>query len=1189
MARRLFMKHLAEANLSVIPHIDDVHSPDEGLISCIYTYPQDAEQRHLSIQLCTTDLDEYPHGNSFMLYTDDENMDPVIPKTLQKITDNAMGKTLPAVLSEVSQRLNAAIMNEAGEEDDGSEEGGDLSQDFDPDLENYDSDDDIFGLADLNCNSEGQETDFLTTKSSPILDRKTLDRIRQDMMLLKQAGFRVGVFGNLATSGVLCVSIRVAKLGLSEEAMQAWGLRRKHYIVLLIKYTGGYLGAIKLAEKANVRPPVKMRVGLCEHYKPSLHDDSVFHDNLEQDGVLHQPRSGDRGHTLEPLFIGRALNQLLDERLFVIIRARISYGLSWLGAETLVSERQACSESEPIADLDKYQCEDSLNNGSLPAVALADHMRDMPLEHVSLPLVIMQFVLRHFVRCTEFCLVCHCHLDDSFEALKPYVCSKPLCLYQYMSLGFGTGLEWEIVSQPYVVDLLISFCYAAASSGRLTDLPIGMGLTVPVAPRTLECAQGPSRTPAPGFWTTPQPSGITSHGEMSFSCLWLPTRDSLLLDEEHQSPNVQKVKQGDWLVAVSAKSYSIAHYRVLHVTLPSIFLSEPVWVDNKVTSQQSTTAEARNSSLPSTSRSLEAHCYLYDKKFEDLSKEDQLCAVVTLLEVLPGVGEMCRHLENQKKSRAGHSVSLQSWKERIPEPSLNLLRWIVASNRSCIAQVDEVSGDIKRKAAILKEDRVGGMDLWMQFRFAQGAPDKEKRFNHCVVREAAVTGTQHPTIFAWHGSPLANWHSIVRQGLHYKEVVHGRAYGNGVYLSPRAETSINYAGGHVSDRWKPSMLNVTMAFSLNEVVNNPTKFVSRTPHYVVSDIDWIQTRYLFVKAGTGFQADIRPLTEVYQQDPEHVARNENNGAITIPISAIPKNRRPCTSIQMTPKGAGKRAKTIVDMDQATAEQQEDDANSVLSDASDLAIFETITIEDERYALDDCGEMVPACDGDSLRRTTDGKDQSGPTAQQTDFVPGTLNVSDINFLEPPKDATSTSTKALMRLLREALNLQEKTPPANLGWHIDRSMVNNMYQWIVELHSFPSALPLAQDMKAAGLTSIVLEMRFSNQFPFSPPFIRVVKPRFLPFAQGGGGNVTEGGAMCMEVLTNNGWSAAQSIESLLLLVRMSLMDEERPARLAKLASWGGPVTYGIQEAVDAYLRACRAHGWQVPAGFEKLHLP
>ena len=52
--------------------------------------------------------------------------------------------------------------------------------------------------------------------------------------------------------------------------------------------------------------------------------------------------------------------------------------------------------------------------------------------------------------------------EEEFEALKPYVCSKPLCLYQYMSLGFGPSVEHEIATQPYVVDLLVSFAYTSA-------------------------------------------------------------------------------------------------------------------------------------------------------------------------------------------------------------------------------------------------------------------------------------------------------------------------------------------------------------------------------------------------------------------------------------------------------------------------------------------------------------------------------------------------------------------------------------------------------------------------------------------------------------------------------------------------------------------------------------------------------
>lgn len=91
----------------------------------------------------------------------------------------------------------------------------------------------------------------------------------------------------------------------------------------------------------------------------------------------------------------------------------------------------------------------------------------------------MQFALRHLVRCTEFCLVCHCKVEADFEALKPYVCDKPLCLYQYMNLGFGPSIGHEIITQPHVVDLLISFCYTSANYRKLRYLPTGMALMVP--------------------------------------------------------------------------------------------------------------------------------------------------------------------------------------------------------------------------------------------------------------------------------------------------------------------------------------------------------------------------------------------------------------------------------------------------------------------------------------------------------------------------------------------------------------------------------------------------------------------------------------------------------------------------------------------------------------------------------------
>jgi ubiquitin-conjugating enzyme E2 Q len=215
---------------------------------------------------------------------------------------------------------------------------------------------------------------------------------------------------------------------------------------------------------------------------------------------------------------------------------------------------------------------------------------------------------------------------------------------------------------------------------------------------------------------------------------------------------------------------------------------------------------------------------------------------------------------------------------------------------------------------------------------------------------------------------------------------------------------------------------------------------------------------------------------------------------------------------------------------------------------------------------------------------------------TDFEPGALDLSTLPHLAPPSFATDAGTRTLSRELMRMQAVQCSTPLHELGWYIDFESVTNLFQWIVQLHSFDPSLPLAEDLKKAGLTSVVLELRFGADFPFSPPFVRVIRPRFLPFMEGGGGHVTNGGAMCMELLTSSGWSPASSLESVLLQVRMAMSAlDPRPARLdqryiaaaaAAANSKKGKVVkaadYGVTEALDAFVRAANSHGWAVPEG-------
>jgi ubiquitin-conjugating enzyme E2 Q len=64
---------------------------------------------------------------------------------------------------------------------------------------------------------------------------------------------------------------------------------------------------------------------------------------------------------------------------------------------------------------------------------------------------------------------------------------------------------------------------------------------------------------------------------------------------------------------------------------------------------------------------------------------------------------------------------------------------------------------------------------------------------------------------------------------------------------------------------------------------------------------------------------------------------------------------------------------------------------------------------------------------------------------------------------------------------------------------------------------------QDLHAAARlrhvaeVPVLLEIRFPPDFPWQPPFIRVVAPRFAFHT----GHVTVGGSICMELLTS-AWS-------------------------------------------------------------------
>jgi ubiquitin-conjugating enzyme E2 Q len=388
---------------------------------------------------------------------------------------------------------------------------------------------------------------------------------------------------------------------------------------------------------------------------------------------------------------------------------------------------------------------------------------------------------------------------------------------------------------------------------------------------------------------------------------------------------------------------------------------------------------------------------------------------------------------------------------------------------------------------------------------------------------------------------------------------------------------------------------------------------------VVQHIDWIQARYLFVQTNNGRGGnnyldtyvssnspfDLRLLTlhstipsdssssALIEQDPKYTPRTQNNKPIEIPLCAISVSRAfradteaPKTAVNKRRKHAGSGGKTTEPV--VSDEEEIEDLTFLFSDdetspsngkgkaAEKLA---SLSVNEKSG-----GSIFKSLNPFSKSKSKDTKTK-GPTKPMTDFVPGQLDQESLPMLAEPSYATSSATMRINRDLKELLKIQKNTPLHELGWYLNEQLISNVYQWIVELHSFEADLPLAKDMKAAGMTSIVLEIRFPKDYPHSPPFIRVIRPRFLPFTQGGGGHVTGGGAMCMELLTNSGWSSVSSIEGVLLQVRIAITNlEPKPARLESHTNYQRD--YGTGEAMEAYKRACRTHGWAIPKDFQEF---
>ncbi|RIA98457.1 ubiquitin-conjugating enzyme/RWD-like protein [Glomus cerebriforme] len=194
--------------------------------------------------------------------------------------------------------------------------------------------------------------------------------------------------------------------------------------------------------------------------------------------------------------------------------------------------------------------------------------------------------------------------------------------------------------------------------------------------------------------------------------------------------------------------------------------------------------------------------------------------------------------------------------------------------------------------------------------------------------------------------------------------------------------------------------------------------------------------------------------------------------------------------------------------------------------------------------------------------------------------------DPTLLPLPTTSTKTATQRIYKELKIIVHKQD-TPSNDLGFYVKLDKLRSVYQWVVQLTDFDPNIPLAQDMARHKVKSIDLEIRFAPDYPNLPPYIRVIRPRLLRFMNGGGGHVTAGGSICMDLLTlgnshDQGWSSEYTMEAVLIQVKLALSTLNPPARLDR--NWKNE--YSPVEAMNAYIRVANQHGWGIPPQWDTL---
>ena len=107
------------------------------------------------------------------------------------------------------------------------------------------------------------------------------------------------------------------------------------------------------------------------------------------------------------------------------------------------------------------------------------------------------------------------------------------------------------------------------------------------------------------------------------------------------------------------------------------------------------------------------------------------------------------------------------------------------------------------------------------------------------------------------------------------------------------------------------------------------------------------------------------------------------------------------------------------------------------------------------------------------------------------------------------------------------------------------------------------------KPQAVPGVCMMIYFPCDFPFTPPAVRVLYPRFVQWT----GHVTVGGSVCTQDLTTDGWNSNMTFTGLMLQLKTNIVEGDGKIDMYTAHE------YSELEAIEAFKRVARDHGWTV----------